>query len=98
MTLVGEDDGNEKRNPRRLFLSARKDAEGAVLEFVASTAEETIQDRIGWLTERPDEVLVEREVSLRVLRHIASSVRHQPFHETDVLTVRVDAPRGRGSE
>lgn len=97
LTLVGEDDGNEKRGQRRLFLSARKDAEGAVLEFVASTGEENIQDRIGWLTERPDEVLVEREVSLRLLRHIASSVRHQQFHETDILTVRVDAPLVRGS-
>ncbi len=35
---------------------------------------------------------MEREVSLRLLRHIASSVRHQQFHDTDILTVRVDAP------
>ena len=35
---------------------------------------------------------MEREVSLRLLRHIASSVRHQQFHETDIVTVRVEAP------
>ena len=97
LTLVGEEDGRERSDPRRLFLSARKDAEGAILEFVASTGEENIQDRIGWLTERPDDGLAEREVSLRLLRHIASSVRHQQFHETDIVTVRVDAPLGRGS-
>ena len=41
---------------------------------------------------RSDDLLMEREVSLRLLRHIASSVRHQQFHDTDIVTVRVDAP------
>ena len=49
------------------------------------------------LAERLDYLLMEREVSLRLLRHIASSVRHQQFHDTDIVTVRVDAPAtGRG--
>ena len=93
LTLVGED-GGEQAAQRRLFLSARKEADGAVLEFVAGTAagHRNIQDRIGLLAERPDDALMEREVSLRLLRHIASSVRHQQFHDTDILTVRVDAP------
>ena len=94
----GEDDGGEQRERRRLFLSACKDADGAVLEFIATGGEENIQDRIGLLAEQPDDVLLEREVSLRLLRHIASSVRHQQFHEADIVTVRVDAPEsGRGS-
>ena len=29
--------------------------------------------------------------ALRLLRHLASSVRHQQYHDTDILTVRVDA-------
>ena len=91
LTLVGEDGGGEQPAQRRLFLSARKDAEGAVLEFVAGTAagHRNIQDRIGLLAERPDDALMEREVSLRLLRHIASSVRHQQFHDTDIVTVHV---------
>ena len=92
LTLVGEDEAGEERARRRLFLTARKETEGAVLEFVAAVGEENIQDRIGLLAERPDDLLVEREVSLRLLRHIASSVRHQQFHDTDIVTVRVDAP------
>lgn len=92
LTLVGEDEADEERARRRLFLTARKETEGAVLEFVAAVGEENIQDRIGLLAERPDDLLVEREVSLRLLRHIASSVRHQQFHDTDIVTVRVDAP------
>ena len=99
LTLVSQDDGGEKRVRRHLFLSARKDADGAVLEFVATAGEENIQDRIGLLAERPDDVLMEREVSLRLLRHFASSVRHQQFHDTDIVTVHVDAPTaGRGSQ
>ncbi len=75
-----------------MFLSAHKEADGAVLEFVAAVGEENVQDRIAILGERPDDVLMEREVSLRLLRHIVTSVRHQQFHETDIVTVRVDAP------
>ena len=93
LTLAGQDDTGEKRERRRLFLSARKEVDGAVLEFVAAAGEENIQDRIGLLAERPDDVLMEREVSLRLLRHIASSVRHQQFHDTDIVTVRVDVPK-----
>ena len=99
LTLVGEEDGGGQRERRRLFLSARKEADGAVLEFVAAAGHANIQDRIGLLAERPDDALMEREVSLRLLRHIASSVRHQQFHETDILTVRVDAPEpGRAGD
>jgi len=52
----------------------------------------------GGAADRPDDVLMEREVSLRLLRHIASSVRHQQFHDSDIVTVRVEVPetdRGR---
>ena len=92
LTLTGPDERDAKRQRRRLFLSAHKEAGGAVLEFVAAVGEENVQDRIAILGERPDDMLMEREVSLRLLRHIATSVRHQQFHETDIVTVRVDAP------
>ena len=98
LTLVGEDDDGGQSERRRLYLSARKEADAAVLEFVAAAGRENIQDRIGLLVERPEDARLEREVSLRLLRHIASSVRHQQFHDTDIVTVRVDAPEtGRGS-
>ena len=94
LTLTGRDEGDEgdEKRRRRLFLSAQRQAGGAVLEFVAAVGDENVQDRIALLGERPDDLLMEREVSLRLLRHIASSVRHQQFHETDIVTVRVDAP------
>ena len=94
LTLVEQEDGGGQRERRRLFLTARKEAGGALLEFTAAAGEENIQDRMGLLADRPDDALMEREVSLRLLRHLASSVRHQQFHDTDIVTVRVDAPPG----
>ena len=98
LTLIGEDENHKKRERRRLLLQARKEAAGAVLEFVAAPGEENLQNRIGLLAETPDDVVVEREISLRLLRHIASSVRHQQFHDTDIVTVHVAVPeKGRGN-
>ena len=98
LTLTGQDERDGERRRRRLFLSAQRQGGGAVLEFVAAVGEENVQDRMALLGERPDDLLLERDVSLRLLRHIASSVRHQQFHETDIVTVRVDAPEtSRGS-
>ncbi|MDE0105717.1 MAG: hypothetical protein OXN89_25340 [Bryobacterales bacterium] len=95
LTLIGHDEDPEKRDRRRLLLTASKEAGEAVLEFVAASGEENLQNRIALLVETPDDLLVEREVSLRLLRHIASSVRHQQFHDLDIVTVHVGAPRKR---
>ena len=92
LTLIGEEEDHGKRDRRRLLLQARKEADGAVLEFIAASGEENLQNRIALLTETPDETLMEREVSLRLLRHIASSVRHQQFHDTEIVTVHVKVP------
>ncbi len=88
LTLIRRDDGGD----RRLLLVAYKEDGGAVLEFVASTGEENLQDRIALLGARIDEALVEQEVSLRLLQHFASSVRHQQYHGTDIVTIRVETP------
>ena len=75
---------------RRLLLSARRERDGAVLEFVVGPGDENLQDRIALLGAPSDETSVEREASLRLLRHLASSVRHQQYRDTEVVTVRVD--------
>ena len=90
LTLIQRDEAGEGRD-RRLFLVAYKEDNGAVLEFIASTGKENLQDRIALLGARTDEAMVEEEVSLRLLRHLASSVRHQQYHGTDIVTVRVEA-------
>ena len=96
LSLIGEEEDGEPPERRRLLLVAHKQDGGAVLEFVASSGHENLQDRIALLDPRSAEVPDERETSLRLLRHIASSVRHEQYHGTEIVTVRVDAPpRGR---
>ena len=93
LTLLREDEAEEDPGPRRLLLIARSEDGGAVLEFVAAKGEENLQDRIALLGEVGGADQIEREVSLRLLRHLASSVRHQQYHDTDIVTVRVEPPR-----
>ena len=89
LTLIPQDE--EEHDPRHLRLTAYREEGDAVLEVVVSSGEDNIQDRIALLGEQTEEAPIEREVSLRLLRHLASSVRHQQYHETDIVTVRVKA-------
>ena len=91
LTLIQRQEAGGAVEQRRLLLVACKEDGGAVLEFVASTGEENLQDRIALLGTRTNADLIEQEVSLRLLRHLASSVRHQQYHGTDIVTIRVDA-------
>ena len=90
LTLVRDDEDEGSR--RRLRLSAHREGNGAVLEFIVTSREDNIQDRIALLADDPGDAPADREVSLRLLRRLASSVRHQQYHGTDIVTVRVAAP------
>ena len=95
LTLVGQDEAGEGGR-RRLRLTARKEGAGARLEFVAAVGSENIEDSMALLGTSPVEAPDEHEISLRLLRHLASRVHHQQYHGTDVVTVHVDAA-GRGN-
>ena len=86
-----------KRERRRLRLAVAREEGGAVLEFVVTPRGENIQDRLAVLPDASDETSIEQEVSLRLLRHLASSVRHQQYHDTDIVTVQVKATAAAGS-
>ena len=93
-TLFHRGDSEEKREPRRLELVAFRENGGAVLELIASSRDEqNLQDRIALLGRYAEGPAVEREISLRLLRHVASSIRHQQYHNTDIVTIRVKAPQ-----
>ena len=77
---------------RRLHIIAHKEGDEAVLEFIASATEGNLQDQIALLGEGATEAPIEREVSLRLLQHVASSVHHQQYHDTDILKIRVKPP------
>ena len=93
LTLLGpEDRSGAPGRERRLRLSASKGEDGALLEFVVAPRGENVQERLAVLDARGEETPVEQEVSLRLLRHLASSVRHQQYHDTDIVTVQVKYP------
>ena len=95
LTLLAGDEDAADAVPGRLLVVARREDGGATLEFVAARGDENVQDRIALLSETSADDVLEREVSLRLLRHLASSVRHQQYHDTDVVTVRVEQAAAR---
>ncbi len=90
--LEPENENSTDRVPR-LIVGARKEGEAVELEFVAVSDEENLEDRLTFLDEQA-ETPDEGEISFRILRHYASSVRHQKYHDMDIVTVRVTRKAG----
>ena len=88
----------ESEEERRLRLVAYREGSGAVLEFVVASRDDNIQDRLALLPDEPGALLPANEVSLRLLRRLASSVHHQQYRGTDIVTVRVAAPAPASGE
>ncbi len=86
---AGELDGDRGR---RLVVTTRRNAGGAELEFVSASGGENLEDRLAYLGGTPD-ISDGREISFRLLRHYASSVRHQKYHDVDIVTVQVEGSR-----
>ena len=87
----GEGDAAE----RRLLLIAGSDGAAADLEFIATTDEANLEDQLAMLSEGVANVPVEDEAPLRLLRHYASSIRHQQYHEVDIVAIRVEGTGAR---
>ena len=94
LVLIGDDEDSTQR--RKVRLEARKLEGNAVLEFIAAPVESNLQDRLVLIDGPIREVMSEQEISLRLLKHLASSVYHQQYHDTDIITLRVDAQGGPG--
>ena len=92
LTLVQQDETGGEDRGRRLGLTAYRQGGGAILEFVVGPGGENLQDRMALLAEHASDGPKESEMSLRLLKHVAAWVRHQQYHDTDILTVRVEAP------
>ena len=92
LTLVRQ----EEQEGYRVRLVAYREGGGAVLEFVVASQDENVQDRLALLGDEPGEASAEEEVSLRLLRRLASSVRHQQYRGMDVVTVRAAGPGAAG--
>ena len=74
LTLIQQKERGTVHAGRRLLLTAHGDGEAADLEFIAAADEANIEDQMALLSERAADTPVEQELSLRLLRHYASSV------------------------
>lgn len=87
--LASNDEAESTNSQRRLVLSARKEGATAELEFVSGAAGENLEDRLSYMGESAD-IDDETELSFRLLRHYASSVRHSKYYGVDIVTVHVE--------
>ena len=90
LSLVPSEERTE--GAARLIIQARPGAGSVEMEFLAVFDEENLEDRLACLSEE-SEGLQEGELSLRLLRHYASSVHHQKYHGLDIVTVQVRGSR-----
>ena len=87
-SLLQPDDAYPAGEAPRLIVVARPEGGTVEMEFLAVFDEENLEDRLAYLDEQ-SETFDERELSFRLLRHYASSVRHQKYHGLDIVTVQV---------
>ena len=76
---------------RHLVVMARSAGSGVELEFLCASDAENLEDRLTYLGDSP-EIADSDQFSFRLLRHFASSVRHQKYHDIDIITVSVEGP------
>ncbi len=86
MSLAGHD--GDTSGLRRLRVSVRQEKGIAVMEFLAAPQGTNFEKQLKLLEQHA--LPVEEELSLRLLKHYASSVRHRHYHLNDLLTVRVE--------
>lgn len=83
--------GNENDGAGRdLLLVARADGKAADLEFIAGGSDMNLEDQLALLSEGVADIPNESEAPLRLLRHYATSVRHQQYHGTDIASIRLE--------
>ncbi len=93
--LLQDEDAATAGTVRQLAVAAHVEGGSAEIEFVTALEGvngENMEDYLVYLSSQPP-VPDEREVSFRLLRHYASSMRHQKYHDVDIVTVNVEGPR-----
>ena len=87
-SLLLQDGGSEEDSGKRLIVAARRADAAIEMEFVVTTEGGNLEDKLAYLNEQP-ELQDEGEISFRLLRHYASSVKHHKYHDIDIITVQV---------
>ena len=92
LSLLNEEDSSSVEQKRRLVATIRPDSGSAELEIVVAsddTIQGNIENRMAYLGH--DQALEdEQQLSVRILRHYASSVHHRKYYGVDIISCRVD--------
>ena len=92
LSLLNEEDEGPAEQKRRLIATIRPDSGSAELEIVVASDDAiqgNIENRMAYLG--PDQALDdEQQLSVRILRHYASSVHHRKYYGIDIISCRVD--------
>ena len=83
----GEPDGDQSQS--RLVVIARPSAASIELQLRTSADAQNLEDRLTFVSERAP-ATEEHTISLRLLRHFASTVRHRKYSGIDIITVEVE--------
>ena len=87
-SLLTQDGEQEDNKGQQLIISARRAETEIEMEFMVTSEGGNLEDKLAYLSEQP-EIHDEEEISFRLLRHYASSVRHRKYHDIDIITVQV---------
>ena len=92
VSLIDEENDGPVEQKRRLVATIRPASGSAELEIVVASddaIEGNIENRIAYLGQ--DQGLEdEQQLSVRILRHYASSVHHRKYYGIDIVSCRVD--------
>ena len=83
-----EEEGTEPQEGSPI-VTARLSEKGVELDSLAASGAENLQDRLACLSEQP-ELVDEHEIFYRLLRHYASSVGYEKYHDVDIVSVLVE--------
>ena len=92
LSLFDEDNNGQSEQKRNLVATIRPDSGSAELEIVVASDDsnqENIENRIAYLGQDP-ELEDERQLSVQLLRHYASSVQHRKYYGIDIINCRVN--------
>ena len=92
LSLLGETKIDGADSERSLTIYARPGGKAVDLEFLATPQDENIEDRIAYLSEQVESP-EEHEMSFRLLKQLASTVRHRKYHGMDIVAVQVNRSR-----
>lgn len=72
-----------------LQMMIKGQTEKIIMEFVAADSSENLQDRIALMGTDVSAMDMERNVSLRMLKHLTTSVRHERYYGTEIVILEV---------